>query len=48
MKIRFDVPRLQAFHFVMGVPQAPWMAENMENPMKMDDLGVPQFLETSI
>ena len=48
MKIRFDVPRLQAFRFVMGVPQARWMAENMENPMKMDDLGVPPFLETSI
>ena len=48
MKIRFDVPRLQAFRFVMGVPQARWMAENMENPMKTDDLGVPQFLETSL
>ena len=44
MKIRFDVPRLQAFRF----PQARWMAENMENPMKTDDLGVPHFLETSL
>ena len=29
----------------MGIPK--WMVENfMENPIKMDDLGVPLFLET--
>jgi len=25
-----------------------WMVKIMENPIKMDDLGVPLFLETSI
>ena len=25
-----------------------WMIKMMENPIKMDDLGVPLFLETSI
>ena len=29
-----------------GTPK--WMAKIMENPIKMDDLGVPLFLETSI
>ena len=27
---------------------AKWMVYFMENPMKMDDLGVPLFLETPI
>ena len=27
-----------------GTPK--WMIKNMENPIKMDDLGVPLFLET--
>ena len=30
----------------IGVPQTGWF--KMENPIKMDDLGVPIFLETPI
>ena len=30
----------------IGVPQNVWFT--MENPIKMDDLGVPLFSETSI
>ena len=29
-----------------GTPK--WMVKIMENPIRMDDLGVPLFLETSI
>jgi len=29
-----------------GTPK--WMVKIMENPMKMDDLGIPLFLETPI
>ena len=31
-----------------GVYPPKWMVKIMENPMKMDDLGVPLFLETPI
>ena len=30
------------------VPQNGWLILIMENPIKMDDLGVPLFLETPI
>jgi len=29
------------------VPQNSWMVYFMENPMKIDDLGVPPFEETT-
>ncbi len=34
----------------IGVPVKPpkWMVKIMQNPIKMDDLGVPLFLETHI
>ena len=33
----------------IGVVNTPkWMVKIMENPIKMDDLGVPLFLETPI
>ena len=31
----------------IGVPPK-WMVKIMEKPIKMDDLGIPQFLETPI
>ena len=33
---------------VVGVPPNRWFIFIMENTMKMDDLGVPPFQETSI
>ncbi len=30
----------------IGVKPPKWMVKIMENPIKMDDLGVPLFLET--
>ena len=40
------------FGIYMGVSKnrstPKWMVYFMENPIKMDDLGVPPFLETSI
>ena len=32
----------------IGVFPPKWMVKIMENPIKMDDLGVPLFLETPI
>ena len=32
----------------MGGSTPKWMVKIMENPIKMDDLGVPLFSETSI
>ena len=32
----------------IGVFPPKWMVKMMENPIKMDDLGVPLFFETSI
>ena len=41
-------PRIKIWVFpTKGVPPK-WMVKIMENPIKMDDLGVPLFLETSI
>ena len=31
-----------------GILPPKWMVKIMENPIKMDDLGVPLFLETPI
>ena len=32
----------------IGGKKPKWMVKIMENPIKMDDLGVPLFLETPI
>ena len=41
-----DSPRIIWVFPIIGVPQNGWFI--MENPIKMDDLGVPLFSETSI
>ena len=33
---------------IVGKSTPKWMVKIMENPIKMDDLGVPLFLETPI
>jgi hypothetical protein len=32
----------------MGVPQSGWFIMENPNPVKLDDLGVPPFMETLI
>ena len=56
--LRFGTRRFVNFHLGLvvstylvvsknrGIPK--WMVKIMENPIEMDDLGVPLFLETSI
>ena len=45
--------KVNVFHLKMGVSKnrggkpPKWMVKIRENPIKMDDLGVPLFLETS-
>ena len=43
---RGDNPRYMGVSKNRVIPK--WMVKILENPMKMDDLGVPLFLETSI
>ena len=46
----FDINNNMAFCIHMGVSKnrgiPKWMVKIMETPIKMDDLGVPLFLET--
>ena len=41
------IRNIWVFPKIGGVPPK-WMVKIMENPIKMDDLGVPLFSETSI
>ena len=41
-----DNPKYMDVSKNRGTPK--WMVKKMENPIKMDDLGVPLFLETHI
>ena len=38
---------MNSVHFD-GVPQAGWMVYLMEDPIEIDDLGLPPFMETPI
>ena len=41
-----EVMKIWAFPKNRGILLPKWMVYFMENPIKMDDLGVPLFLET--
>jgi len=43
----YTIPDLYGCFQKIGVPPK-WMVKTMENPIKIDDLGVPLFLETPI
>ena len=42
----YEIIPIWVFPKIGGTPK--WMVKIMENPLKMDDLGVPLFLETPI
>ena len=44
--ILYDYVCIWVFPKIGSTPK--WMVKIMEDPIKMDDLGVPLFLETSI
>ena len=52
-KMNVWIPKIDALYLYMGVSKnrgilpPKWMVKKMENPIKMDDLGVPLFLENT-